>query len=155
MQTLRGILNFTHRTGLYVTAQGGHTWRSNVTAYRDSYIFNNEVIYSDEMPVPNAFDASGRLGFINKKVQAELWYEYFTGLTGDDIRYNEAPQATNKMQAAGAGVFAKYWITRSIAVQASYSQTLSGRNVGLATSITAGATYLFKLRDKSASKPAK
>ena len=153
--SLRGIVNFTHRSGLYATAQGGHTWRSTITLDRDAFIFNNEVIQSDEMPVPNVLDASGRLGFINKKVQAELWYEYSTGLSGDDIRYNEAPQASNKMQMAAAGVFAKYWITRSIAVQASYSQVLSGRNVGQGTMITAGTTYLFKLRQRSASTPSK
>lgn len=144
--SLRGILNFTHSTGLYITAQGGHTWRSNVEVDRDSYIFNNELINSDEMPVPNVFDASARLGFINKHFQAEVWYEYFTGLTGDDIRYNEMPQPTNKMQASAAGVFGRYFIIPDqIAVFASYSQVLSGRNVGQGATISAGATYQFSL----------
>lgn len=144
--SLRGVLNFTHKTGLYATAQGGHTWRSNVEVDKDSYLFNNELINSNEMPVPNVFDGSARLGFINKHVQAEVWYEYFTGLTGDDIRYNEAPQPTNKMQAAAVGIFGKYFIIpNKIAVQASYAQVLSGRNVGKGATVSAGATYQFSI----------
>lgn len=154
--SLRGVLNFTHRSGLYATAQGGHTWRSNVDVHRDSYLFNNELINSDEMPVPNVFDASARLGFINKHLQTEVWYEYFTGLTGDDIRYNEAPQATNKMQAAAVGIFGKYFIIpNKIAVQASYSQVLSGRNVGQGATLSVGATYQFQLPSRTAAQPAK
>ncbi len=149
----RGILNFTHKTGLYVTAQGGHTWRSNINVDRDAFMFHDELINSDEMPVPNVFDASARLGFINKRIQAEVWYEYFTGLSGDDIRFNEMPQPTNKMQAAGAGVFAKYYIIPAIAVQASYFQVLSGRNVGQGTTIAAGVNYLFKLNSGEVSAP--
>jgi len=154
--SLRGVLNFTHRTGLYATAQGGHTWRSNVKVHRDSYLFNDELINSNEMPVPNVFDASARLGFINKHLQAEVWYEYFTGLTGDDIRYNEMPQATNKMQAAAAGIFGKYFILpNKLAVQASYSQVLSGRNVGQGATISGGVTYQFQLVKPAAAQPAK
>lgn len=144
--SLRAILNFTHHSGLYTTVQGGHAWRSNVDVHRDSYLFNDELIYDNEMPVPNVFDASARLGYIKKRIQAEVWYEYGTGLTGDDIRYNEAPQATNKMQAAAAGVFGKYYVlANKLAVQASYSQVLSGRNVGQGSTLSAGATYLFSL----------
>ena len=144
--SLRGVLNFTHKPGLYATAQGGHTWRSNVEVDKDSYLFNNELINSNEMPVPNVFDGSARLGFINKHVQAEVWYEYFTGLTGDDIRYNDAPQPTNKMRAAAVGIFGKYFIIHNkIAVQASYAQVLSGRNVGKGATVSAGATYQFSI----------
>jgi hypothetical protein len=144
--SLRGVLNFTHRTGLYATAQGGHTWRTNVKVHRDAYLFDDELIYSNEMPVPNVLDASTRLGYIKRRLQAELWCEYFGGLTGDDIRYNEMPQATNRMRAAAAGVFGKYYlIANRLALQASYGQVLSGRNVGKGATLAAGASYLFKL----------
>ncbi|MBC7775824.1 MAG: hypothetical protein H7246_10360 [Phycisphaerae bacterium] len=146
--SLRAILNYTANFGLYVTAQGGHTWRSNTTLDHNSYIFNNELIYSDEMPVPNVFDYSARLGFIKPRYQAEVWYESFTGLSGDDIRYNEAPQASNKMAAAQAGVFAKYFVTKRLGIFAAVSQVLSGRNVGEALTWTAGATYFLDINKK-------
>ncbi len=144
----RVVLNYTADFGLYVTAQAGHTWRSTTTLDHHSYIFDNELIYSDEMPVPNVLDYSARLGFIKPRFQAEVWYDAFTGLSGDDIRYNETPQASNKMAAAQAGVFAKYFITKRFGLLASVSQVLSGRNVGEALVWTAGATYFLDINKK-------
>jgi len=146
--SLRAVLNYTADFGLYVTAQAGHTWRSNTTIDHNSYIFDNKLIYSDEMPVPNVFDYSARLGFIKPRYQAEVWYDAFTGLSGDDIRYNEAPQASNKMAAGQVGFFAKYFITKRLGLLASISKVLSGRNVGEALSWTAGATYFLDINKK-------
>ena len=148
--SLRAIVNYTADFGLYVTAQGGHTWRSTTKADRDAYIYDNKLVYSDEMPVPNVGDFSARLGFIKPRFQAEVWYESFTGLSGDDIRYNEAPQATNKMAASQAGVFGKYFITKRLGLLATVSKVLSGRNTGEALTWTAGATYFLDINKKGA-----
>ncbi|MCC7465730.1 MAG: transporter [Saprospiraceae bacterium] len=147
--SLRGILNYTADFGLYVTAEVGHTWRSNVIVDRDSYLFHNELVESDEMPVPNVFDYSARIGYINSRLQAELWYDAFTGLSGDDIRYNEAPQATNKMVAGQVGIFGKYFIIKRLALQAAVSQVLSGRNAGEAFTWSAGFTYFLDVNKKA------
>ncbi|MDO8365648.1 MAG: hypothetical protein Q7T20_02540 [Saprospiraceae bacterium] len=146
--SLRAVLNYTADFGLYVTAQAGHTWRSSTIIDHNSYLFNNELIYSDEMPVPNVFDYSARLGFIKPRYQAEVWYDAYNGLSGDDIRYNESPQASNKMAAGQAGVFGKYFITKRFALLAAVSQVLSGRNVGEALTWTAGATYFLDINKK-------
>jgi hypothetical protein len=100
------------------------------------------------MPVPNVFDYSARIGFIKPRYQAEVWYDAFTGLSGDDIRYNEAPQATNKMAAGQVGIFGKYFITKRFAVLASVSQVLQGRNVGESLTWAAGATYFLDINKK-------
>ncbi|MBN8678591.1 MAG: hypothetical protein J0M29_10225 [Chitinophagales bacterium] len=147
--SLRGIVNYTANFGLYVTAEVGHTWRSNVTVDRDSYLFHDELVESDEMPVPNVLDYSARIGYIKSRLQAEVWYDAFTGLTGDDIRYNEAPQATNKMAAGQVGVFAKYFITKRFAPLASVSQVLSGRNAGESLTWAAGFTYFMDVNKKA------
>jgi hypothetical protein len=146
--SLRAIVNYTADFGLYVTAQAGHTWRSNTTIDHNAYIFDNQLIYSDEMPVPNVFDYSARLGFIKPRYQAEVWYDAFTGLSGDDIRYNETPQASNKMAAGQVGVFAKYFVTKRLGLLATVSQVLSGRNVGESLTWTAGATYFLDINKK-------
>jgi len=49
------------------------------------------------------------------------------------------------MQATTAGLFAKYFVWRGLAIQASYGQVLSGRNVGQGTVIAGGFTYFFEL----------
>jgi hypothetical protein len=147
--SLRAILNYTAGFGLYVTAQAGHTWRSNISLDRDSYIFDNELVYSDEMPVPNVFDYSARLGFIKPRFQTEVWYDAFSGLTGDDIRYNEAPQASNKMAAAQVGWFGKGFVTKRLGLLATISKVISGRNVGESFTWTAGATYFLDINKKT------
>ena len=147
--SLRGILNFTHGSGLYITAQAGHSWRSRIEIDRDSYLYNYELQYTNEVPVPNVFDATGRLGFINRKVQAELNFDYFSGLSGDDIRYNDMPFPTNKMRAATAGIFAKYFIWKGLAVQAAAGKVLNGRNVGQSTTFSGGFTWFFTLGNSS------
>jgi hypothetical protein len=143
--SLRGILNYTADFGLYVTAQAGHTWRSSMKSDRDFYLFHSKAVYSNEMPVPNVFDYSVRLGFIKPRFQAEIWFDSFTGLTGDDIRYNEMPQPTNKMAASQAGVFAKYFFTQRWALLGSVSQVQSGRNVGQSLNWTVGTTYFLNV----------
>lgn len=138
--SLRGIAHFAHGTGLYLTVQGGHTWRSNVEIDRDAYIYDDQLYYTNDVPLPNMFDATGRLGFLNKKIQVEATIDHFTGLSGDDIRYNEAPFLTNKMRATTAGLFAKYFIGH-LAIQASAGKVLQGRNVGQSTIFSGGVTY--------------
>lgn len=143
--SLRGILNYTTKMGLYATAQFGHTWRSNTKLDRDSYLYNGQWYETDEVPVPNMIDATGRLGYINSRLQAEVWLDYFSGTDGDDIRYNDMPFPTNKMQATTAGVFAKYFIWKGLALHGSFGQVLSGRNVGQGTMYTGGVTYFFNV----------
>jgi len=148
--SLRGVFNYTADFGLYLTAQAGHTWRSITKTDRDSYIFDSELILNNEMPVPNVFDYSVRLGFIKTRFQTEFWYDSFTGLTGDDIRYNEAPQPTNKMAAAQVGWFGKGFVTKRLGLIVTVSQVLSGRNVGESLTWTAGATYFLDVNKRAA-----
>lgn len=143
--SLRGILNYTANMGLYVTAQSGHTWRANADIDRDAYLFDNKLYYGSTVPVPNVFDGSLRLGYIRNRIQTEFWMEHSTGLSGDDIRYNDAPFPSNKMQWTAVGWFGKYFLTERFALQVSYSQVLNGRNVGQSTTLAGGATYIFSV----------
>ena len=144
--SLRGILNYTTKMGLYATVQAGHTWRSNTTLDRDSYLYNGQWYETDEVPVPNMLDATGRLGYINSKLQAEVFLDYFTGTDGDDIRYNDMPFQTNKMQATTAVVYAKYFILQGLGIKDSDCQLLTGRNLGQRAMFYTGGAYMFTLK---------
>ena len=141
--SLRAVFNYTFDLGIYATAQAGHTWRGRTSIDRDSYLYNYQLYYTDEVPVPNVFDASARIGFIRERVQTELWVERNACVSGDDIRYNDAPFPTNKMEATVAGWFGKVFVTRQWALHASVSKVLAGRNAGQATTWVAGTTYFF------------
>jgi hypothetical protein len=142
--SLRAIAHYSLGNGLYATAQGGHTWRAAVTIDREAYLYNNELIYDNKVLVPNVFDATFRIGFLNKKIQAELWAERNTCLSGDDIRYNDMPMLTNNMQRSAVGGMVKYWMG-PFAVSLGGSQVLAGRNMGKARTLQAAVFYQFEL----------
>ncbi len=142
----RLILNY-NKNGFYVNAQGGVTLRSDVKIDRNSFIFNNKLYQSDKMPVPDAADGSLSLGFVNARFQTFVSIDQFGCLSGDDIRYNDAPILTNKMSSTSVNWFGKYTIGK-FSIIASVGQVLNGRNVGEATSFGIGGAYLFKVFNK-------
>ena len=142
----RLILNY-NKNGFYINAQGGATLRSSAKIDRNSFIFANKLYQSDVMPVPNLADGSLSLGFVNQRFQTFVSLDRFGCLSGDDIRYNDAPILTNKMSSTSVNWFGKVNIKR-FSIIASAGKVLSGRNVGEATSFGVGAAYLFQVFNK-------
>jgi hypothetical protein len=152
--SLRGVAHYKMDKGFYLTAQGGYTRRSNIFIDRDVYQYDGKLYYTHEVQVPNMFDATGKLGFLNNTFQTEIFMDYFTALSGDDIRRNDMPFPTNKMLASSIGWFGKYTYKThagDISTTAQVSRVLNGRNVGQTTMFTVGAQYAFQLvKQKSA-----
>jgi hypothetical protein len=144
--SLRAIVHFSLANGLYATAQGGHSWRAKVEIDREAYLYDNELVYDNQALVPNVVDATFRLGYLSKKIQAEAWFDYNSCLSGDDIRYNDMPLLTNYMQRSAAGLMLKYWMG-PFAVSVGGNQVLAGRNMGKARTLQAAIFYQFKLKN--------
>jgi hypothetical protein len=142
----RLIANYT-KNGFYINVQGGAILRSAAKIDRNSYIFNNKLYESDQMPVPNAAEGSLSLGFVNKRFQTFVSIDRFGCLSGDDIRYNDAPILTNKMASTSVNWFGKVNI-RKLSIIASAGRVLNGRNVGEATSFGVGVAYFFQVFNK-------
>jgi hypothetical protein len=138
----------------YATAQGGATLRSNVKIDRNSFIFSNKLYESNEMIVPHAADGSLTLGFLNKRFQTAVTYDHFGCLSGDDIRYNDAPILTNNMKATSIGWFGKVFIGKA-ALLANVGKVLNGRNVGEGVSYGGGLLYTFQMFDKATKQQSK
>lgn len=144
----RLIFNYSTRMGIYLTAQGGATLRSNVKIDRNSFLFNNKLYNTDKMPVPNIGDGSISLGFLNKRFQTVVTIDRFACLSGDDIRYNDAPLLSNKMSATSVSWLGKVTVGQ-FSIMANIGRVLKGRNVGEATNITVGALYFFQVFKKT------
>jgi hypothetical protein len=142
----RLILNY-NKNGFYINAQGGAILRSSAKVDRNSFIFNNKLYQSDVMPVPNAAEGSLSLGFVNKRFQTFVSLDRFGCLSGDDIRYNDAPILTNRMASTSVNWFGKVNI-RKLSIIASAGRVLDGRNVGEATSFGVGVAYFFQVFNK-------
>lgn len=145
---LRGILNYNLK-GFYLTGAAGYTARSAITIDRDAYQADGKVYETNQVMPPNVVDASARLGFVSKHVQVEGFLENMTSQSGDDIRRQDAPFPTNKMDVTSVGAMAKvHLFTKSgafFSLLGQYSQVLSGRNVGQTTVYTLGAQHTFRV----------
>lgn len=137
----RLIANYKHpKTGLYLTAHGTYTWRSNINVDRDAYLANDRVYNTNEVSVPNATDAGVRVGILKKKWQTEVFAERFNCTSGDNIRRNDMPFPTNNMQATTVGWYAKVQ-PKNLGMTARIGYVTDGLNVGQSTSFMVGVLY--------------
>ena len=144
--SIRGILNFKTKSGIYATLNSGYTSRSNITLDRSYYYTNTEGgITSNDMKMPNLFDGGAALGFTNSRTKIEMTATMLNTIGGTDIRRNDMPLPSVGMDNMRVGIFAQYFpeILRGGGVMAFSNYTLSGRNIGQATTIGGGITYRF------------
>lgn len=136
----------------YGTASAMYTRRGNVTIDRNSY-YTTELIYSDQVAMPDVFSYNIRLGWRDGADKYfELIADRMNTLGGFDIRKNDMPFLSNNMDAFRAGINIKYPVPvlNGLSIMATGMQTLSGRNMGKARMIMAGVVYqtAFKKGDK-------
>jgi hypothetical protein len=142
--SLRGILHYQTDMGFFATVQAGYIRRSNIKIDRNSY-YTDKQYNTNEVQVPDAVSFSPRIGYTKPNIIAEIWYDNFYSLDGNDIRRNDMPFPANAMRAEKVGVFALYrfeFLPR-FGLTGAASYTTYGRNVGQSTSYTAGITYVF------------
>lgn len=149
--SLKAILHY-KIGGFYVTGHGGYMYRSNIHIDRDAYQANGKIYDTHEVEVPNAIDASARLGFINRHVQVEGYLENMTSRNGDDIRRQDMPFPTNKMDMTSVGGMAKVHLYLKngsfFSVVGQYGRVIAGRNVGESSMYTLGIQHTFNVTGK-------
>ena len=142
----RGTLHYQSTPGWFLTGSTAYTMRSKVQLDRPYYYTNDEFVMSDRVDMPNTFDYAGSVGFMrsNGFMTAVSFSEQKT-LGGGDIRRQDMPFVSNRMNAFRAGAMVMYPIPKleSLAVNFALAHTFSGRNVGEATTVTTGLQYTF------------
>ncbi|MCL6258635.1 transporter [Aquiflexum sp. TKW24L] len=143
----RGIGGYKMDNGLVFRASLAYLWRGQTEVERD-YYYEKGSVYSSFMNVPNALNFHGAIGYwaFDNRLRMEATYMNLNCLTGDDIRSYNRPQPTNKTEVSQVGAWVQYFIKsdQGFGALAYFNQTLSGRNMGKATTIGAGITYQFK-----------
>ncbi|HEU5292173.1 MAG TPA: hypothetical protein VFU05_16095 [Cyclobacteriaceae bacterium] len=131
--------------GWFVNASGGYTMRSNVELDRPSYYTGDQLYNTNEVDMPNVFDLFASIGYLKNGLQAELNLMQQNTLGGYDIRRQDMPFVSNKMNFTKAGALVMYYLpqVKNLALRAAGSYTLSGRNVGQSTTIMGGVLYTF------------
>jgi len=147
----RYTMNYAMNNGFYANASAGYTWRSNVKLDRNAYYTDGKYYSTNEVNMHNVFDFIVDLGYHKGPLQAEVFYTQMNTLGGGDIRRQDMPFVSNKMNASKVGGLIMYYLPwpKYLAVRVSGNYVVAGRNVGQTTSLTGGLMYtLFFTKDK-------
>jgi hypothetical protein len=139
----RSTLYFHTDSGFFVNATGAYTWRGNVTLDRPAYFTDGELHMSDEVQMPDLFDYTVSTGYIKGRWQVPVSFSQQITLGGGDIRRQDMPFVSNRMNLSRVDALVKYtlpWV-RGLQVQVAAAHIVSGRNVGQGTTLSAGFLY--------------
>jgi hypothetical protein len=141
----RLTLNYTSKGGFYLNGTSGYTWRDNVRLDRGSYFTDGQLFYTDQVAMPDVFDYSVSVGYSSGRLELPLSYSQMITRGGSDIRRQDMPFVSNKMDMSRLDVAALYYLPGldNLAIRLAAARTLRGRNVGRSTTVQAGFLYVF------------
>jgi len=139
----RGTLNFLGRQGLYLLGSADYTFRGNVKLDRSSYYTNGHLYLSNEVAMPNQFSYNVAAGYRKNNTTIVGTFAQQQTRGGGDIRRQDMPFVSNRMNFSKAGISIAYPVPRIKELQYwfGYTNTFQGRNVGQANTFTTGLMY--------------
>jgi hypothetical protein len=144
----RGTLHVQTAHGFFVSGSGAYTLRSAVTLDRPYYFTENRLFLTSEVNMPNVFDYVVSGGYMKRRLMAAAMFSQQRTLGGGDIRRQDMPFVSNRMNFSKVGGMALVPLPKleNLVVQLGYSYTLDGRNVGQSSTVTAGLLFQFRGR---------
>ncbi len=127
----------------FATVSAAYIARKNISIDRTAY-YTNQMHYSNEVSMPDATNINVRMGYRTSHLIAEAVFDQFTTQGGFDIRKNDMPFPSNKMNAKRIGANVKYTFHKKLSglsAIANGNYVFDGRNVGQSFVIMAGAFY--------------
>jgi hypothetical protein len=148
--TSRFALSFESNDAWFVGGSAAHTWRNKVKLDRPSYFTNGQLYLTNEVAMPGVFDYALSAGYRKGRLYIPVSLSQQRTLGGDDIRRQDMPFVSNRMNFTKVDGMAMYAlnIPKVPAFRLGVTRTVSGRNVGEATTITFGALYTFNFSSR-------
>jgi hypothetical protein len=145
--SFRGTASMQGEDGAFVDASGAWTWRGDVTLDRPYYFTEDRLFLSDRVQMPSVLDVGAMGGFRGPRLMAAATVTVQHMSSGGDIRRQDAPFVSNRMNALRVGGVVMYPLPKlaPLAVRGSYAHTVSGRNVGQSHTVSIGLVYRFAL----------
>ena len=136
----------------FVRASGAYIWRSNTKLDRTAY-YTTTQHNTNEVQMPDLATFNGSIGYHKKYVIAEVMVDNMTTLGGYDMRKNDAPFPSNRMNSTDIALHVKYTLpfNTHISIDAVGSHVLTGRNVGQASGFMIGVYYVFDFKKSAVS----
>lgn len=147
-RTLSGrlITHFRHHNGFFVTTHGGYVWRSNIEIDRTAY-FTDRQYNTNQVAMPAQIQWGARTGYMQNHLIAEVFVDQLHTMGGSDIRRNDMPFPSNRMNATRIGTMLTWRpdALKGLGFTASAAHVLAGRNVGASSVFSASAIYIIRL----------
>lgn len=145
--TARVTGHFRTRRGWFVNLSPSYTWRDGVQLDRPFFYTSGRLTFSDRVEMPRVFDYAASGGLIRGQLVLSASYSEQRTQGGGDIRRQDMPFVSNRMNYSRVGGWAKIPLPKqeAISIVGGYSYVVNGRNVGQSTTLTAGVMYLFNL----------
>jgi hypothetical protein len=153
-KTLSGRLMVDYQLkNFFATAMGTYTWRNDITIDEPAY-YTTSLHFTNRVFMPNVATEMLRIGYRTDRLIIEAVGSNMNTLGGFDIRKNDMPFPSNKMNSTMAGAHVRYYFQKdhgfSVDVDGDY--TVAGRNVGQARSFDVGVFYLLDFSHKTKTK---
>jgi len=141
----RLTLKFQAQKGWFLEGTGAYTWRGKVTLDRPAYFTDGRLYSTDEVLMPDVFDYRLSAGYVNGRVYVPFSFSQQITQGGGDIRRQDMPFVSNRMNASRVDGTVQYYFTkpRNLSVKVNGMYAVTGRNVGQSTMFTAGFLYTF------------
>ena len=135
------------RTGWFVDGYAERMWRSNVTLDRSAYFTDGQYVESNEVSMPDVAMYRGSVGWQRGAWCIPVGLSAQRTLGGGDIRRQDMPFVSNRMNATMAHAELMYFLPgmNNLRLDLGAAHTLNGRNVGRSTSFMTGFTYALHL----------
>lgn len=153
-RNLTGRLMVDYQLGkFFATASGSYIYRNNITIDRTAY-YTTEQHNTSEVAMPDVAMEQFRTGYRSSHLIAEAIVTNMNTLGGFDIRRNDMPFPSNKMNSTTAGVNVKYTLKKieGLSFIGGGGYTVAGRNVGQSAMFNAGIFYVLDFTSKASSK---
>ena len=134
----------------FTTASAAFFSRSNVSIDRIAY-YTTRMHYTNQVEMPTMSNFNFRAGYRSGKGYAEAIVDIMKTNGGFDISRNNMPFLSNQMNASRVGLGFKYNFGKveGLSAVGNAMYTIAGRNMGQATSISAGVFYILDFSKSS------
>src|SRR6266550_894555 len=141
----RFTLNFQAHVGWFLTGSTAYTWRTKVKLDRPAYFTDGQLVLSDEVAMPNVFDYTVSAGYQRGPLCIPISLSRQRTLGGGDMRRQDMPFVSNRMDFVKVDGMVMYTLPapRELGIRLGASRTVSGRNVGQATTLRGGLFHTF------------
>jgi hypothetical protein len=147
----RGTLGLDTPGGWFVNGSGAYTLRGDVTLDRPYYFTEDQLFFSDTVDMPNVFDYTAGVGYARAGWMTAFSLLQQWTLGGGDIRRQDAPFVSNRMNFSRIGgmVMAPVPGVSAISLSFAYGYVVDGRNVGQSHTFSGGVIYRLPFGQRS------